>query len=75
MKTRTVAKVAVAAAMAVVLGACAAGQKLGWQRSHAPATEVQLARCTAATATLQGRPDHDVAYRACVDAKVRQQVD
>jgi len=75
MKTKAMAKVVAVAATAVLLGACAAGQKLGWQRSHAPATEVQLASCTAATATLEGRPDHGVAYRACVDAKVRQQVD
>ena len=76
MKTMArVAKIAAVAVVAAGLGACAAGQKLGWQRSHAPATEVQLASCTAATATLEGRPDHDVAYRACVDAKARQQVD
>ena len=31
--------------------------------------------CDAATATLKGRPDHDVAHRACVEAKTRQNVD
>jgi hypothetical protein len=75
MKTKQLAKLAALAAAAMLLGACAAGQKLGWQRSHPPANEVQLASCTAATATLEGRPDHGVAYRACVDAKARQQVD
>ena len=75
MKTKAMARTAAVAALAVLLGACAMGQKLGWQRTHAPATEVQLASCTTATATLEGRPDHDVAYRACVDAKARQQVD
>jgi hypothetical protein len=60
---------------AILLGGCAAGQKMGWGSSHPPATEVQVASCDAATATLEGRPDHDVAHRACVHAKARQQVD
>ena len=59
-------------AAACLLGGCAVGSKLGWHRSHAPATDAQLASCEAGTATLKGRPDHDTAYRACVDAKVRQ---
>ena len=60
---------------AVLLGGCAAGQKLGWHGYHPPASAVQVASCDAATATLNGRPDHDVAHRACVDAKARQHVD
>ena len=36
------------------------------------ATETQLASCDAGTSTLKGQHDHDIAYRACVDAKVRQ---
>lgn len=62
-------------ASACLLTGCAVGEKLGWHRGHGPATEVQLASCEAATATLKGRPDHDTAYDACVEAKVRQQVD
>jgi hypothetical protein len=68
-------KLAALAAVSVLLGGCAAGQRLGWARSPEPATVVQLACCDAATATLKGRPDHDVAYRACTDAKARQGVD
>ena len=63
-------------AMAVaLLGGCAIGQKLGWTHEHADASQVQLASCDAATRTLKGQPDHDTAYRACVDAKARQHVD
>jgi PBP1b-binding outer membrane lipoprotein LpoB len=68
-------KLAMLALAAVLLGGCAAGQKMGWGKSQPPATEVQVASCDAATATLTGRPDHDVAHRACVHAKARQQVD
>lgn len=61
---------------ALALSGCAVGEKLGWHReSAAPASEVVRASCTTATATLKGRPDHDVAYRACVEAKTRQNVD
>jgi hypothetical protein len=62
-------------AAACLLGGCAVGDKLGWHRGHEPATEVQLASCDAATATLKGRADHDTAHRACVSAKARQHVD
>jgi len=75
MRIRHIATLAAVVAAATLLGGCAAGQKLGWHRTHAPANDVQLASCDAGTATLKGRPDHDVAYRACVDAKARQQVD
>jgi hypothetical protein len=75
MKIRHIATLAAVVAAATLLGGCAAGQKLGWRTAHPPATEVQVASCDAATATLTGRPDHDVAHRACVQAKVRQQVD
>ena len=58
------------------LAGCAVGEKLGWHRgSHEPATEVVQASCDAATATLKGQHDHDIARRACVDAKTRQHVD
>jgi hypothetical protein len=75
MKKKAIGKLVALASAALLLGGCAAGQRLGWQRAHAPPTEVQLASCEAATATLKGRPDHDVAYRACTDAKARQHVD
>jgi hypothetical protein len=58
-----------------LLGGCAIGEEMGWHHTRAPATEVQVASCDAATATLKGKPDHDTANHACLDAKVRQQVD
>jgi len=61
---------------ACALSGCAVGEKLGWHRgAAAKATAVQVASCDAATSTLKQRPDHDVAHRACVEAKVRQGVD
>jgi len=54
---------------------CAVGQEMGWHRGSEPATEVVVASCEAATATLKERPDHDISYRACLDAKTRQHVD
>ena len=75
MKAKPVLALATLALAASCLGGCAAGQRMGWQRTHEPATEVQLASCEAATATLKGRPDHDIAYRACTHAKARQHVD
>ena len=61
---------------ACALCGCAVGEKLGWHRgSDQTATAVVVASCDAATATLKGRPDHDVAHRACVEAKTRQNVD
>ena len=69
------ARMAVALAAASLLGGCAVGDRLGWHRNHEAASEVQVASCDAATATLKGRPDHDTAHRACVDAKARQHVD
>lgn len=54
---------------------CAVGEKMGWHRNRAPATEVVVASCDAATATLKERHDHGIAHRACVDAKIRQHVD
>jgi hypothetical protein len=73
---KKIPKLLAAAALLSLLGGCAVGQKLGWQRStKAPANEVQVASCDMATATLKGRPDYDAAHRACVDAKARQHVD
>ena len=58
-----------------LMGGCAIGEEMGWHHNHAPASEVQLASCEASTATLKGKPDHDRTYHACVEAKVRQNVD
>lgn len=63
------------ALVVLALSGCAVGDKLGWHRESAPASEVVRASCTTATATLKGRPQHDVAYGACVEAKTRQNVD
>ena len=54
---------------------CAIGEEMGWHRNREPATEVVVASCDAATATLKERPDHGIAHRACVNAKTRQHVD
>ena len=54
---------------------CAVGEGMGWHRNREPATEVVVASCDAATATLKERHDYDIAHRACVDAKTRQHVD
>ena len=62
-------------ASALLVGGCAIGTKLGWHRGHETPTAVVQASCDAATATLKGRPDHDVAHEACVEAKTRQGVD
>lgn len=62
-------------ASALLVAGCAIGTKLGWQRGQEKPTAVVQASCDAATATLKGRPDHDVAYEACVEAKLRQNVD
>ena len=60
---------------AVAVAGCAVGKEMGWHHNGEPATEVVVASCEAATATLKDRPDHDISYRACVDAKTRQGVD
>ena len=76
MDGNRISTLAAGAAAIALLAGCATDGKQGWHRSRAaPATAVQLASCEAATSTLKDRPDHGVAYRACVDAKVRQQVD
>jgi hypothetical protein len=59
----------------VSLAGCATSNEMGWHHPGHDATEVQVASCDAATATLTGQHDHDLANRACRDAKVRQGVD
>jgi hypothetical protein len=69
-------RVSILALCVLALAGCAVGEKLGWHRGpNEPATDVVVASCDAATATLKGRHDHDIAHRACVDAKTRQHVD
>ena len=72
---KTMARGILVLACASVIAGCAVGEQMGWHHDHAAANEVQVASCDAATATLKGRPDHDVSHRACVDAKARQGVD
>ena len=60
---------------AVAAGGCAVGKEMGWYGNHQQPTEVVVASCEAATATLKERPDHAISYRACLDAKTRQGVD
>jgi hypothetical protein len=58
------------------LAGCSVGAEMGWYRgTHEQPTEVVQASCEAATATLKGQHDHDIANRACIDAKTRQHVD
>ena len=72
---KTTARTILLLAGAGALAGCAVGEEMGWHHDHAVPTDVQVASCDAATATLKGRPDHDTSHRACVDAKARQGVD
>ena len=72
---KTMARGILGLACAGAMAGCAVGEQMGWHHDHPAANEVQVASCDAATATLKGRPDHDVSHRACVDAKARQGVD
>lgn len=59
----------------VALGGCAVGAKLGWTADHVVPSDIIQNHCDAAVRTLQGKPDHNIAMRACVQAKTRQGVD
>jgi hypothetical protein len=59
---------------AIALSGCATSAEMGWQHPGKGATETQLASCDAGTATLKDKHDHKFAHRACLDAKVRQQL-
>lgn len=59
----------------VALTGCAIGTKLGWHDDRRVASDVVQASCDKAVRTLRGQPDHNIAMRACVDAKTRQGVD
>ena len=50
----------------------AIGCLAGCAHNQVAPTDTQIASCDAGTATLKGQPDHDIAHRACVSAKVRQ---
>jgi hypothetical protein len=71
---KTIARIAMLLG-AVSLAGCATSNEMGWHHPGHEATEVQVASCDAATATLKGQHDHDISNRACLDAKVRQGVD
>ena len=71
---KTIARTALLLGAGMLAG-CAVGEEMGWHHRRGEATEVQVASCDAATATLKGQHDHDITNRACVDAKVRQGVD
>ena len=70
-----IARTGMLLAVAALMGGCAVGEEMGWHHNRAPATEVQVASCDAGTATLKGKPDHGISHRACLEAKVRQNVD
>ena len=57
------------------LAGCATAKDAQLYGGVAHPEEVVLASCEAATATLKDRPDHEVAHRACMQAKTRQHVD
>ena len=72
---KTIARTGMLMICAGLAGGCAIGEEMGWHHDHAAASDVQVASCNAATATLKDKPDHGIAHRACVDAKARQNVD
>jgi hypothetical protein len=72
---KTLLRTSLFLAGAAAMSGCAVGEQMGWHHDHAQATEVQVASCDAATATLKGQSDYDVSHRACVHAKARQGVD
>ena len=72
---KTMARAGLLLLCAGAFAGCATSEEMGWHHRRGDATEVQVASCEAGTATLKGQHDHDTAYRACLDAKVRQGVD
>ena len=64
--------IALVFSLAIGLGGCAVGQRLGWHATPADATASVRASCEAATRTLTGRDDHATAIDACIEAKTRQ---
>lgn len=68
--------IALLALAGVGLNGCAVGAKLGWTANRsAPPSAVIQASCDTAVKTLAGKPGHDTAMNACVEAKTRQGVD
>lgn len=53
----------------LVLSGCAAGSKLGWNKDRAEPTAAERASCETSVRTLEGKEDHALALRACLDAK------
>jgi hypothetical protein len=72
---KTIVRTGILVACAGLFGGCAVGEEMGWHHNHAPASDVQVASCDAGTATLKGKHDHGTANHACIEAKVRQNVD
>jgi len=60
--------------LALTLGGCALGTRLGWNARVDAPTEAVRASCNDAVRTLEGEPDHATALRACLEAKTRQGV-
>lgn len=65
-------RIGVVALVGLGLGGCAIGTRLGWHAERVTASEAIRANCEANVRTLRGQPDHDIAMRACVEAKSRQ---
>jgi hypothetical protein len=59
----------------LALNGCAIGTKPGRTADRAVPGDVIQASCDKAVRTLHGQPDHNIAMRACVDAKTWQGVD
>ncbi len=70
MDTRV--RIGLVALVALGVGGCAIGTRLGWYAERVTPSDAIRANCELNVKTLQGRPDHDTAMRACVDAKSRQ---
>lgn len=56
----------------LLLAGCAAGSKLGWSKDRAEPTAAERASCETSVRTLEGKDDHALALRACLDAKTHR---
>lgn len=54
------------------LSGCAVGSKLGWNADRVEPTAADRAACEAAVKTLEGKADHAIALRACLDSKTHR---
>lgn len=65
-------RIGAVAVAGLVLSGCAIGTRLGWHTERVTPSDAVRANCEVNVKTLKGQPDHDIAMRACVEAKSRQ---